>query len=194
MNVLAPYDAIAIGGSAGALDVLNLLLPALPATFPVPVIIALHVAPGRPSLLAELFSARCALPALEASDKEPLLPGRIYFAPPSYHLLVERDRSCALSQDEPVHYSRPSIDVLFDSAAAVYRERLLAILLSGANCDGADGLLAIRQRGGDTWVQTPHSAAATAMPKCAIDRGAAAQVLSPDELRERLLRSFAATS
>lgn len=183
-------EAIAIGGSAGALDVLNLLLPALPAGFPASVIVVLHVAPGRPSLLVNIFAARCALPVIEASDKEPLRAGCIYFAPPSYHLLVEGDRSCALSQDDPVHYSRPSIDVLFESAAIAYQDRLLAILLSGANHDGSDGLRAVLAAGGESWVQAPATASATSMPAHAVQHGLAQRVLTPQELLPSLYSRF----
>src|SRR6185295_17693296 len=105
--------AIVAGGSAGALDALNQILPCLPAAFPIPIALVLHVHPSKPSHLAHVLGLRCALAVKEAEDKEPLAPATIYVAPPNYHLLVERDRTCALSVDEPVHFSSPAIDVLF---------------------------------------------------------------------------------
>jgi two-component system chemotaxis response regulator CheB len=129
-----------------------------------------HVPANRPSLLAELFAPKCALPVREAEDKEPLGEGTIWFAPPGYHLLVECDRSCALSIDELVNFSRPSIDVLFESAADVYKERLLALVLTGANHDGAAGSAAVHAAGGLVGVQDPASASAAAMPCFAIER------------------------
>lgn len=167
------FDAIVIGASAGGIEALSQLLPALPATLQAAVAIVQHIPRQRPSLLAELFAAKCGLPVHEAVDKQPVQPGHVYFAPPDYHLLVDRSRtqrgaaSFALSIDEPVHYSRPSIDVLFESAAEVYRHRLLGIVLTGANTDGATGLARIHALGGTTLVQAPETAAASLMPEAA---------------------------
>ena len=109
--------AVVIGASAGAVQALLAILPILPADYPLPILIAVHVPPDRGNGLVPLLQASCALAVLEAEDKERVLPGTVYFAPPDYHLLVERDGGLALSSDEPVNYSRPSIDVLFESAA-----------------------------------------------------------------------------
>src|ERR1700761_9790748 len=116
-------EAIVIGASAGGVEALGLILPALPATFRPSLLIVLHLPRERPSLLVQIYEKRCALPVREADDKEPIEPGTVYFAPPDYHLLVEKGRQIALSTEEPVHYSRPSVDVLFESAAEVYGER-----------------------------------------------------------------------
>src|ERR1700753_543210 len=130
-------EAIVIGASAGTLEALAAILPELPDRFDLPIIVVVHVPPDRRSVLAELFQAKCKIPVREADDKEPINAGTIYFAPPNYHLLTERDKSLALSDDEPVLYSRPSIDVLFESAAETYRARLIGVVLTGANQDGA---------------------------------------------------------
>jgi len=134
----------------------------------------------------DIFAKRCARPVREADDKEPLEPGTVYFAPPDYHMLVEKNRQIALSADEPVHFSRPSIDVLFESAADVYGERLLGIILTGGNEDGAAGLHAIHQAGGVTVVQQPDSAKVPLMVVSALQRGPADFVLSLPEIAQLL--------
>src|SRR5262245_44268634 len=108
--------AVVVGASAGGVEALSVVLPDLPKGFPRAVLIVLHLPPDKPSIIADLFGGKCALDVREAADKEPVLPGTIYFAPPDYHLLVERGPALALSKDEPVNFSRPSIDVLFESA------------------------------------------------------------------------------
>ena len=138
-------EAIAVGTSAGGVEALSILLPALPSNLAAAVFIVVHLPRERPSLLVEIFQPRCGLPVREAEDKGIVEPGTIYFAPPDYHLLIDKGPQLALSADEPVHYCRPSVDVLFESAADVYGERLLGIILTGANEDGASGLAAIRR-------------------------------------------------
>ncbi len=172
----ARFDALVIGGSAGSIEALSVLLPALPADLRASVFIVLHLPRERPSLLCDIFQPRCAVPLREAQDKEPVEPGTVYFAPPDYHLLVDAGPSMALSVDDPVHFSRPSIDVLFESAADVYGPQLLAVLLSGANQDGADGMAAVQRAGGVTVVQHPSSAQMTAMPEAAL------ALLEPDHV------------
>jgi two-component system, chemotaxis family, protein-glutamate methylesterase/glutaminase len=179
-------DGVVIGASAGGVEALSVLLPALPATFRPSLFIVLHLPRERPSLLVEIFARRCARPIREADDKEPAEPGTVYFAPPDYHMLVEKNRQIALSADEPVHYSRPSIDVLFESAADVYGERLLGIILTGGNEDGAAGLHAIRQAGGVTVVQQPDSAKVPLMVVSALQRGPADFVLPLPEIAQLL--------
>jgi len=178
---LSAVEAVVIGGSAGAFGALKLLLPGLPGTLRVPVIVVVHLPPDRPSAIADVFSHE-RLRVKEADDKEPLEPGAVYFAPPGYHLLVEADRSLALAADEPVFFSRPSIDVLFESAADVFGDRLLAIILSGANEDGAAGLDAVRRSGGLTIVQDPATAEHPAMPTAAIAAGEPAAILPVEEM------------
>ena len=128
---------------------------------------------------------RCTLPVCEPDAGEPIVGGRVYIAPPDYHMLVDADASVALSIEAPVRFSRPSIDVLMESAAAVYGPRLLGVLLSGANDDGARGLAAIRAAGGTTWAQTPESAIAPQMPEAAIASDAVDEALSPAGLAAR---------
>jgi len=179
-------EAIVIGASAGGVEALGLILPSLPAKFRPAVLIVLHLPRERPSLLVEIYEKRCALPIREADDKEPIEPGTVYFAPPDYHMLVERNRQIALSTEEPVHFSRPSVDVLFESAADVFGSRLLGVILTGANEDGAAGLHAIHRAGGVTVVQQPDSAKVPLMVVSALQRNPADFVLSLPEIAELL--------
>lgn len=180
------FDAVVIGGSAGSVEALGVLLPALPATLQAAVMVVVHLPRNRPSLLCNIFQSRCALPLREANDKEPIAPGTVYFAPPDYHLLVDAGPALALSVDAPVHFSRPSIDVLFESAADVYGAKLIGILLSGANQDGARGLAAIEARGGLAIVQDPASAGVRTMPDAAVARTTAARILMPCKMADFL--------
>ncbi len=173
-------DAIVIGASAGGVEALSWLLPALPRSLKAAVFVVLHLPRERPSLLVEIFQPKCALPVREAEDKEPVEPGTVYLAPPDYHLLLDDGPQLSLSADEPVHFSRPSIDVLFESAADLYRQRLLGILLSGANEDGAEGAAAIQRAGGVTVVQHPDGAHSSQMPASALKRFAPSHVLELD--------------
>lgn len=175
-------DAVVIGTSAGGVEALSSLLPTLPRGFRPAVLIVMHLPRDRSSLLVDIFQPKCALEVREAQDKEPVKPGTITFAPPDYHLLVDAGPSLALSVDELVHYSRPSIDVLFESAADMYGRRLAAFVLTGANEDGARGLEAVRAAGGVTVVQQPSTAHASFMPQAALNRGPADFVLSLDQM------------
>ena len=160
--------AVAIGASAGGMDALLTLLPGLPASYALPIIVVLHQADNRNSLLSPVFAARTALRVREAADKESLAPGTLYFAPPGYHLLLEADRTFSLSCDAPVHFSRPAIDVLFESAADALGAGLAAVLLTGANEDGAAGLAHVGRAGGLTVVQDPDEARHPEMPRAAL--------------------------
>ena len=162
MSGLAP-EAIVIGASAGALEALSNLLPALPSDFRLPILVVVHLPADKTSVFAELIRARCRIGVREAEDKEPIEPGVAYFAPPDYHLLVEQDKRLSLSDDEPVLFSRPSIDVLFESAADAYGDGLIGVVLTGANSDGANGLKAVVEAGGVAVVQ---SLAAPMRPRC----------------------------
>ena len=175
-------EAIVIGASAGALEALSVILPTLPKQYRLPVIIVVHVPPDKQSVLAELFQAKCQVTVREAEDKEPLQGGTVYFAPPNYHLLIEQDKSLALSSDEPVLYSRPSIDVLFETAADAYGPALVSIILTGANKDGAEGMKKILEAGGTAIIQAPQSAYASAMPEAAIDICPTARILSLSDI------------
>ena len=163
-----PIEAVVIGASAGGVDALMAILPGLPPTFGLPIVVVLHLPEGRQSLLAHIFGLRLSLPVREASDKESIAPATVYFAPPGYHLSVEHDRSLSLSQEDRVHHSRPAIDYLFASAADAYGQGLLAILLTGANQDGAQGLAHAKQSGATTVVQDPKDARIAVMPLAAL--------------------------
>lgn len=178
--------AVVIGASAGGVDALGLLLPALPARLRAAVFVVVHLPRERPSLLVDIFQPRCAVPVREAEDKQPVQAGTVYFAPPDYHLLLDEGPQLALSADEPVHYSRPSIDVLFESAARIYRRHLLGIVLSGGNDDGSAGLATVLRAGGDGIVQLPQSAAVPLMPASALQRSPAAQPLTLPQIAARL--------
>lgn len=175
-------DAVVIGASAGGVEAVSMLLSSLPHDFKPAVLVVIHVPPANDSLLVQVLAPRCALGVLEAADKESICGGAVYVAPPGYHLLVEPDRSLALSVDEPVNFSRPSIDVLFESAAYAYRERLLGIVLTGANADGAEGLRQVRALGGQAWVQEPDTAVASLMPSSAIELAGADRILSLEDM------------
>lgn len=171
-----------IGGSAGALDALAQLLPALPANFPIPIALVLHVHPNKPSHLARVLGARCALPVKEAEDKEPIAAATVYVAPPNYHLLLERQRCFSLSVDDPVLFSRPAIDVLFESAADAFGPSLTGVLLSGGSEDGARGIAQIHDNGGLTVVQAPSTASVPIMPNAALRLAAVGHVLAPADI------------
>jgi len=181
--------AVVIGTSAGGVEALSVLLPALPATFRSPVFIVLHLPRERPSLLVDIFRPRCARPVREAEDKEPVEDGTVYFAAPDYHLLIEEGPRLALSVDEPVHFSRPSIDVLFESAADLFGPRLLGIILTGGSEDGARGLEAVHRAGGVTVVQQPDTAQVPLMTQSAIKRSPVDLVLPLEEIAA-LLRTL----
>jgi len=183
------FEAVVIGASAGGLDALSQVLPELPADYALPVMVVMHLPADRNSLLAELLAAKCKVGVREAEDKEPLSAGMVYFAPPDYHLLVESDGRLSLSSDEPVHHSRPAIDVLFESAAEVYGAALIGVVLTGANEDGAAGLRSIEDRGGLALVQEPATAQALEMPRAALQACATARALSLREIATMLLES-----
>jgi two-component system, chemotaxis family, protein-glutamate methylesterase/glutaminase len=163
-------EAVVIGASAGGVEALGTLLPALPAGYRLPVFCILHLPADRESRLAELFGERLPLPVCEAADKQPIEPGTVYFAGSGYHLSVERDFTFSLSCEPPVHFARPAIDVLMESSADAYGPGLVGILLTGANQDGAAGMAAIHAGGGLTVVQDPDDALVATMPQSAIDR------------------------
>lgn len=181
MSGVSP-EAVVIGASAGALEALCVILPTLPSQYKLPIVIVVHVPPDKTSIWPELFQTKCNLAVHEAADKERICPGTAYFAPPDYHLLVEMDKSLSLSNDEPVLFSRPSIDVLFESAADAYGSSLVAVLLTGANQDGANGMRAVADSGGMAIIQRPDTAFAPAMPEAAVRACPDARVLSLEEI------------
>ncbi len=187
MSLPPPLKAIAIGASAGGVQALSAILPALPADYPLPVLVVVHVPPDRDNALVPLFQSKCRMAVKEAEDKEPALPGVVYFAPSDYHLMVELDGSLALSSDEHVNHSRPAIDVLFETAADAFGPGLAGVVLTGANSDGAQGLRAILDAGGQALVEDPAAAYAQAMPAAAAAACPAAAVLPLPAIAPHLL-------
>jgi two-component system chemotaxis response regulator CheB len=181
-------EAVVIGASAGGFEALFSVLTGLPSTYPMPLVAVLHLPDHHESKLAELFGYRLALRVREARDKETLEPGILYFAPSGYHLSIETDRSFSFSCEERVSYARPSIDVLFASAADAYGKSLAAILLTGANYDGAAGLAGTQVAGGLTIVQDPATAEVATMPEAAIRRMTPDLTLSLAEIHSLLRR------
>lgn len=177
---------ILVGASAGGFDALQQLLPAFPAVAGLAVVVVLHLHPQ--SLLgpAEFFPSLSGLECREAQDKDAIREKTVYFAPPAYHLLIERSRTFSLSVDDPVQWARPSIDVLFESAAEAYGQNCVAIILTGANQDGARGCARLAAHGAAIYVQDPEEAAVSSMPRAALARCPQAQALSLHELGRRM--------
>lgn len=177
-----PYELIVVGASLGGLHALEVLLKGLPKDFPVPVAIAQHRHKTSDGSLSAVLQQQCAVPITEVEDKDIIMPGRVYVAPADYHLLVEASQTewgsqeeyrtsiptLALSTEAPVLYARPSIDVLFESAADAYGEKVIGVILTGASNDGSQGLASIKANGGLTIVQEPSTAYCATMPKAAI--------------------------
>jgi len=162
------FQAIVIGVSAGGFNATHAILSSFPEDFPLPVIIVHHRMEGSGTYLAESLNANCRLTVKEADEKEEIEPGTVYIAPAGYHLLIEKNRTFSLCVDEPVCYARPSIDVLFETAAQTYMSHLIGIILTGANSDGSEGVRRIKEKGGLTIAQDPETAEAKAMPAAAI--------------------------
>jgi two-component system, chemotaxis family, protein-glutamate methylesterase/glutaminase len=180
------YELVAIGSSWGGLNALQRVLSRLPASFAAAVVVAQHrSARADDSLLGTLLGGTTPLTVRDADDKDQLRPGLVLIAPPDYHTLIERG-TVALSCDEPVAYSRPSIDVLFETAADAYGERAIGVVLTGSNADGSAGLKAIRRRGGVAIIQDPDSAERPEMPRAAVAAVPDAQVLALEDIADKL--------
>jgi two-component system, chemotaxis family, protein-glutamate methylesterase/glutaminase len=186
------HEAVVIGASAGGLVALKVILPALSTSFPLAVAIVQHREERADGYFADCLTRICEIPVKEAEDKEPFRPGHIYLAPAGYHLLVEPDRSFSLSMDPRVNYARPSIDVLFESAAEAFGAALIGVVLTGANADGAAGLHAITERGGLAIVQNPENAVAGAMPRAALAATRAHHVAELEQIAPLLMNLSAA--
>lgn len=165
---MTTYRAVVVGCSAGGVHALTTLLGGLAPNLHVPLIVVCHTGSEDVDMLREVLALKSPLPVQEALERHAPQPGTVYLAPAGYHLLVERDGCFALSVDARVCYSRPAIDVLFESAAAHYGAQLIGVVLTGANDDGAIGLKAIRDHAGMAIVQLPQDAVATAMPEAAL--------------------------
>ena len=187
MPVNDDIQVITIGASAGGMQAIQTLLQALPAHWSIPILICQHLHPRQGNFMIQNHNAHCQAPVKEAEDKEILQPGVIYFAPPDYHLLVERDRSLSLSVDGKVNFSRPSIDILFESAAWTFGRHLTGVLLTGGNSDGAAGMKTIAECGGCTIVQDPKTCLSPAMPMSAIRMGVAQRIMTLEQIRDHIL-------
>ena len=185
------YAAVVIGVSAGGVEALMVLLSALPASFPLPIAIVQHRDQRADGFLAASLNRVSRIAVSEAEDKEPFCAGHAYLAPAGYHLLIESGHSLSLSVDPRVNHSCPSIDVLFESAADVFAESLIGIVLTGANADGAQGLKAIKARGGLAVVQDPQTALATAMPRAALEATPVDHVVDLGRIAPLLIRMSA---
>lgn len=172
------FKAVVIGVSSGGVSALKLILGELPADFPIPVLVVTHITPDSGDGLAILLDTLCAIRVKEADEQELMTPGTVYLAPANYHLMVERGGVLSLSIDPPVNFARPSVDVLFDSAAEVYGAALIGAILTGAGHDGSRGMLSIKERGGMTIVQEPADAEVGAMPENVL------KLLKPDHVVE----------
>lgn len=182
------YEAIVMGVSAGGLQAMGQILPKLPSKFKIPSIIVQHISPSSKAYLRTHFSKQCSLPVYEIEDKMKICKRGIYFAPPNYHVLVENKNTLMLSTEEKVNFSRPSIDVLFETASYVYRDKLIGIVLTGANNDGAAGLKTIRDAGGLCIVQDPLTAEVPTMPEKAIQMANPQHILPLDQIAGLLVK------
>jgi len=176
------YQAVVIGSSAGGLNALKLLFNELDEKFKLPVIIVQHISPNSENYLIQILNDLKKMSVKEADEKEKPEKGNAYIAPPNYHLLLEPDQTFSLTIDERVNYARPSIDVLFETAAEAYREKLIGIILTGANNDGSKGLKRIKEMGGLTIVQDPETAEVNSMPRAAILASAVDKIMSIKEI------------
>lgn len=185
---LPKFEAVVIGASAGGIRALGLVLEALPADFGLPILVVQHIHPNSDSYLVTILGNRCQLQVKQGDEKEPIVANTVYLAPPGYHMLVEDDRTISLSLDAPVKFARPSVDVLFDSAVDVYRERLIGIVLTGANNDGAEGCARIKQADGYVIAEDPASAETPMMPRSAIEATTVDKVLPVTDIGPFLLQ------
>ncbi|MBZ0241604.1 MAG: chemotaxis protein CheB [Bacteroidales bacterium] len=177
-----PYKAIVIGSSAGGLQALKTIISGLSTSFDTPVIVTQHLSSSSDNYLVHFLNQFTHLTVKEADEKETVSRGHVYIAPPNFHLLVEEDFTLSLTVEEKVNFARPSIDVLFETAAEAYKNQLIGIILTGANHDGAKGIVQVKQKGGYTIAQKPDTAEAPAMPQAAINTGFVDQILKLEDI------------
>lgn len=182
------YEAIVIGVSSGGLKALKLIFSSLPSDFAIPIIVVQHVGPRSENSWIKLLTDNCNIPVKEADEKEKVRNGIIYIAPSNYHLLIEKDKTFSLTIDERVNFARPSIDVLFESAAEAYREKLIGIILTGANNDGARGVKRIKELGGMVIIQDPETADSPLMPRSAIAAIQPDYIQSLDQIGKQIIK------
>ncbi len=182
---------IVIGGSAGSLQVIFKIFKYIPAGFSVPFLIVLHRNVNFESALDELLAVKSKLKVKEVEEKDKIEPGYIYLCPPDYHVLIEKNHTFALDYSEKIHHSRPSIDVVFKSTSATFKDHVLGILLSGANADGGDGLKMIQENGGLTIVQDPNESEVSYMPHHALQKFKADHVLESNDIGKFIFNHYA---
>lgn len=182
----SPFEVVALAASAGGLNAITHVLATLPGDFPAALVVVQHLDPRHRSLMADILGRRTMIPVKEASEGDQLVAGRAYIAPPNRHLLVNPDRSLSLTQTQLVHFVRPSADLLFESTAASFKERAIAVVLSGSGQDGAMGVRAIKKMGGTVIVQDAKNAEFGGMPEAAVATGIADFVLALDEIAPAL--------
>ncbi len=182
---LIPHVAV-IGGSAGSLEIILDIIGKIPVDCPSVLIVVIHRRNDADSVLTELLRAKTALKVKEVEDKDPIKPGYLYIAPADYHLLVESEESFSLDSSEKLHFSRPSIDISFDSVSEIFGDRSIGVLLSGANADGAEGLVRIAENGGITIVQDPATAEVAFMPQQAINLGIVKHIIEGKKIGDFL--------
>jgi len=182
------YEAIVIGVSSGGMNALKFLFSALPVNFSIPIIIVQHIGPHSDSQWIKLLNNYSKLSIKEADEKEKIEHGKVYIAPPNYHLLIEKDKTFSFTIDERVNYSRPSIDVLFESAAEVYKNKLIGVILTGSSSDGTAGLKKIKEYGGLTIAQDPKTAESSYMPASAIAGVQMDYILTLEHIIELLIK------
>lgn len=175
------YKLCVIGTSSGGFTALTALIPSFPKNL-YPVVIVIHQSETSDNFLVEYLNEKSNMHVKEAESSEKILDGNVYIAPPGYHLLIESDQTLSFSKEEPINFSRPSIDVLFESAAVAYQNRVIGVLLTGANSDGSAGLLCIKEKGGLTIVQDPTTAEAATMPLSAINLMKVDKILNLEDM------------
>ncbi len=181
------YKAVVIGASAGGLYAFKQIISVLPVDFFIPIIAVQHISPDSENYIITFLNNHSAITIKEADEKEKLKPGCVYFSAPNYHLLIEKDATLSLSTEQKVNYSRPSIDVMFETAADTFGKGVIGIILTGANQDGTAGIRAVKEAGGLTIVQDPTEAETPAMPKSAIEASAPDHIFSLDGIADFLL-------
>ncbi len=186
-ELIKPYEAVVMGLSMGGLDAMATMIPRFPKNFGMPVIVVQHRHSDPDSFLPNYLDMLGEISVKEAEEKEAIRPGVVYIAPANYHLMVEEDRTFSLSVDAPVQYARPSIDILFETAAEAYLDRLIGVIMTGANADGSDGLAKIKSLGGLCIVQDPNTAIADTMPRKAMEAIRPDHVLALEEIVDLLI-------
>jgi two-component system chemotaxis response regulator CheB len=186
------YRAVIIGASAGGLFAVSDILEQLPGNYPIPIVVVQHRLKDQRDLLEQVLQSKCLIKVKQADEKEKIRGGLVYIAPPDYHLLIEEDETFSLTTDMPVRFSRPSIDVLFETAAHAFGKTLIAIILTGASSDGAAGMIEIKKHGGLTIAQDPAEAEFSFMPEASIRTNAINYVWKIPEIKQFLLKTIVA--